>query len=453
VSPQYVIVDGLRVTQVDSLGIGGSPNTVSVSYGDYITIKNCEIVKNNRYYNAHPLLVGLSDHVRIERNRIYGAHRHLITFYLGPHRCVAGDHAGELCDPDGSYCTGSTCEIVPTDGLIESVVTMNYVNGCVGGPTGDPDCDLYSADLPGGWASHSPLLADECVSVYYANDVAVTNNILENCEHLGANQGFGGGDGNLWANNVIYKYLVGFLTTANTGTGDVRTDDNTGLNSRFSNNVGIAGVHFGGLFRDGEGTTFANNPLVRANDTDVVPSGGDYDPAQNDGTEYGIYVSPPRPTSPADTCVDPALSISFLRNFVAGASADARWQNAFYLTDTCTITGEDNAYCEVLGSCGTGKIFAEGVNVTTLTWDDEERRLDPGAGLQQYVYIPEGDPRATAAADGGPIGADIRCVVDDDGVPTPCPFWDLTTGPFADDPQQIVTRLLNGAPPPQCSPR
>jgi hypothetical protein len=446
VSPQHVIVDSLRVTQIDRQGSDSSPHTVSVYFGDYITIRNCEVVKNNRYYNSQPIMAAFSDHVRIEHNRVYGSHRHLITFYKGPHRCVGGTRVGELCDPDESFCTDSTCAIVPSDGVIESVVTMNYVNSCVGGPAEAPDCSGYSADLNDGYPSHHPLLADECVSVYNANDVAVINNLLENCEHLGANHGFGGGDGSLWANNVIYKYIYGFLTTANTHTGDTRTPDNTGENSRFFNNVGIAGINHGGVLRDGMGTMFENNTLIRSNDTDV-PGRADYDPAPNSETKYGIQVSPPRPELD-DPCVAPALSITFLRNFVAGTSPDARWSNAFDLSDSCTITGEYNAYCEVLGNCGTGAIYTNRGNVTTLKWDDDQRRLDPGV-LTQYVYIPDGDPRSTAA-NGQPIGADIRCVVNEKGERTSQPFWDPATGPFADNPQRIVTRLLNGAPPPDC---
>jgi hypothetical protein len=474
VSPQHVIVDGLRITQIDRcteprtcnggsnegnpctthadcpeascLCTGGSPNTVGVAYADYFTIRNCEIVKNNRYYNAQPLVVAYSDHVRIERNRVYGSHRHMINFYKGPHRCEGGEHAGQLCSPDDDYCTGSTCTIVASDGIIESVVTENYVNSCVGGPTGEPDCYLYSADLEAGWPSHSTPLSDECVAVYNANDVAVINNILENCEHLGANAGFGGGDGNLWANNIIYKYIIGFLTVANTGT---EASENTAAGNRFFNNVGIAAIRYGGMLADGAGTRFENNTLIRSNDTDL-PGVDERDPSLYNGTRYGIEMW--RGRRVADLCSDPPIEVTFLRNFVAGTSTDAVWANAFSLSNACTITGEYNAWCEILGvDCGDSPIYTGGDDVTTLVWENE-LLLDPGA-LEQYVYIPDGDPRATAAA-GEPVGADIRCIVNEYGEKTAQPFWDMTTGPFADNPQDIVYRLLpglaEGEPPPEC---
>ena len=423
-------------------------DTFRIEYAENLTVSKNEMVKNNRFYNSSPLVVHISDLVKIEENRVYGGHRHLISYRFPNSRCIDSTtgRIGSLC---GGNCDGKNevCLRLPSDGTTHAVISGNYANGCVGGPNESPNCSKYSDDLKVGWKSTLPKLADECISVYYGNDVAVINNIVENCTHLGSNIGElsglqrlgsqGGGDGNFFANNVLRKYELGLLTSANSGTGGpnhIRTKINTGEDNVFFNNVSIGATRHGSLFRDGAGTVLQNNTFIRSNISDfnlphVINQSGKWFPIHVDWT--------PGVTDGTDPCKAPATSITIDRNFYAGqfsegaTNRDALWKGSGTFDHICSKKLSWDAYCDALGNCG--------------------QSVDPGR-ISQFVFIPEGDPRKSGATGGKPVGADIRCMINEAGRFTSIPMWDLEKGPFRDNPQKIVTQLLGGKPSPLCNP-
>lgn len=422
--------------------------TLEFRQSDHVAVNDCEFRRNNRYYNSMPLFIARSDNTRIQYNRVYGSHRHLMTVVNGNKRC-GGVSSGALCGDGG--CVGTTCATVPADGKVHHVVTGNYMNACAQNKTGAQDCQLWASDLEKGFRSHSGYAGDECISIYFTNDARVVNNIMENCEGIGSNAGYGGGDKNVYANNVILKPSHGMTTWANTDTGDpdlTRDASNTAEGTVFYNNVVVGERDHGALLRDGSGTRAERNTIVRDNWS--VPG---QTPRANAIAGFRITQSLNVTLTPP--CAAPRTSVTLTANFVTGTSADPKWRwPAGYSADNhvCDVAGTDNAFCDYPGACGSGAIHQLVGGGPPGLWSWTQPRRPAVAALPQYVYIPAGDPRATAA-NGERVGADIRCIFDNLGNRTTDPLWSGETALFDDDPQGVVSqRILKGHPAPACPP-